>query len=75
VGLFVKKAYEEANKDKIVVMLINCATDTKWFHEYIYNQQEVRFVKGRITFINPNAPEKKCPSPRPSMIVVFRKID
>ena len=70
---FVKKAHEEANKGKIVVMLINAAVDTKWFHKYINNKQEFRFPEGRITFINPAQPDKKCPSPRPSMIVVFRK--
>ena len=75
VGLFVKKAYEEANKGKIVVMLINAATDTRWFHTYIYKKQETRFPMGRISFINPAEPDKTWPSPRPSMIVVFRKID
>jgi phage N-6-adenine-methyltransferase len=73
VAHFVKKASEEAQKGKVIVMLINACTDTKWFHEYIYLKHEIRFVKGRISFIDPKNPEKKQPSPRPSMIVVFRQ--
>jgi site-specific DNA-methyltransferase (adenine-specific) len=70
---FVKKASEEAQKDKVIVMLINACTDTKWFHEYIYNKAEIRFVRGRISFIDPKHPLRKQPSPRPSMIVIFKK--
>ena len=69
---FVKKASDEAKMGKTVVLLLNACVDTKWFHEYIYNKAEVRFVKGRISFINPKNPTKKQPSPRPSMIVVFK---
>ena len=70
---FVKKAVNECKKGKTIVMLINACVDTKWFHEYIYNKNyaQVRFVKGRISFIDPTNPTKKQPSPRPSMIVVF----
>ena len=72
VSKFVKKASDEAKKGKTIVLLINACTDTKWFHEYIWGKAEVRFIKGRISFIDPKNPEKKQPSPRPSMIVVFR---
>jgi len=73
VAEFVKKSSEEAIKGKTIVLLINTCTDTKWFHELVYNKAEIRFVKGRISFIDPNNPTKKQPSPRPSMIVIFRK--
>ncbi len=72
VGLFAKKALEESKKGKTVVMLINICSDTKWFHEYIYGKAEIRFHKGRIAFINPANPEKRVPSPRPSIVVVYR---
>jgi len=72
VGDFVKKASEESKKGKIIVLLINACTDTKWFHEYIYNKVETRFVKGRISFTDPKNPDKKQPAPRPSMIVIFK---
>ena len=53
-------------------MLMNTITDTKAFHEFIYGQAEIRFVKGRVKFIDPTNPGKLAPSPKPSMIVVFR---
>ena len=49
------------------VMLIPARTDTKWFHDYIYNKAEVRFLKGRLKF-----GEAKYSAPFPSMVVVFR---
>jgi hypothetical protein len=67
-----KKAYDEWKKGKKVVMLINVITDTKAFHDYIYGQAEIRFVKGRISFINPHEPEKKSPNPKASMIIIFK---
>ena len=73
---FIKKAHEEAQKGKIVIMLINVITDTIAFHEYIYGKQEVRFIKGRLHFTDRNHTETKptVPNGRPSMVVVFRKI-
>lgn len=56
-------------KDNVVVMLIPARTDTKWFHDYIYNKNnvEVRFIKGRLKFGG-----CKNPAPFPSMVVIFR---
>ena len=73
VGLWIRKAHEEWKKGKTVVMLINAITDTVAFHEYIYGQAEIRFLRGRISFINADAPEKRQPNVKPSMVVVFRK--
>lgn len=50
-----------------VVMLLPARTDTKWFHDWIYGQAEIRFVKGRLKF-----GESKNAAPFPSMVVVFR---
>lgn len=72
VALWIKKAHEEWKKGKTIVMLINAITDTKAFHEYIYGQAELRFIKGRVCFIDPTNPTKKQPSPKPSLIVVFK---
>jgi phage N-6-adenine-methyltransferase len=70
---WIKKSYDESQKGKTVVMLINAITDTIAFHEYIYNKAEIRFIKGRLKFINPNKPEKKTPNVKGSMIVIFKK--
>lgn len=73
VARWIEKAHTEWKKGKQVVMLINAITDTKAFHEYIYNKSgvEIRFIKGRVSFIDPSNPNKKQPSPKPSMIVIF----
>lgn len=47
-------------------MLIPARTDTVAFHEYIYHQAEIRFLKGRIKF-----GDAKNSAPFPSMIVIF----
>jgi site-specific DNA-methyltransferase (adenine-specific) len=57
-----------AKHNGIAVMLLPARTDTKWFHEYIYQKPNasIRFVKGRLKFggsINS--------APFPSMIVIF----
>ena len=47
---WVKKCAE--SDAELVVMLIPARTDTKYFHEYIYNKSEIRFIKGRLKFGN-----------------------
>lgn len=66
--LWVKKCYEEHKKNNItVVMLIPARTDTRYFHDYIYNQSEIRFVKGRLKFN-----DCKQSAPFPSMVVIYK---
>ena len=66
-GSWVRKCREESWKLKTkVVMLIPARTDTKWFHEHIYNKAEIRFIKGRLKFGG-----SKNYAPFPSMIVIF----
>lgn len=67
ISKWVQKSSEESKlHNETVVMLIPARTDTKWFHEYIYNKAEVRFVKGRLKF-----GDSKNSAPFPSMVVVF----
>ena len=51
------------------VMLLPSRTDTRWFHEYIYNKPnvEIRFIKGRLKFSG-----AKFNAPFPSMLVIFK---
>ncbi len=57
-GEFVAKAHAEWRKGgKTIVILLNAVTDTKYFHKYIYNQAELRFLLGRLKFINQSRPE------------------
>jgi len=71
VALWIEKAYNESKKGKKIVMLINAITDTIAFHKYIYGIAELRFIKGRLCFIDPNNKNKKQPNVKPSMIVIF----
>lgn len=68
INKWVQKCAEETQKDcPLAVMLIPARTDTKWFHDYIYGQAEIRFVKGRLKF-----GDSKNSAPFPSMVVVFK---
>ena len=67
---WIAKSHAEWKRGKTVVMLINAITDTRAFHDYIYGQAELRFIRGRLRFTMPTG--KTGPSPRPSMIVIFR---
>lgn len=67
ISKWVKKAYEENKKGTFVVMLLPARTDTKYFHEYIYNKHEIRFLKGRLKFN-----DSKQSAPFPSMIVIMK---
>lgn len=68
---WVEKAYREYQKGTTIVMLLPARTDTRYFHDYIYNQAEIRFLKGRIKFLVNG--EELYPAPFPSMVVVFKK--
>ena len=79
IGKFIKKGYEESQKDCSVVFLIPARTDTKWWYEFC-SKGEVRFIKGRLKFINKLLPSynvngnfKISPAPFPSAIVIFKK--
>lgn len=68
IGKWVQKAYASCKEEgSTIVMLLPARTDTRWFHEYIYNQSEIRFIKGRLKFGG-----SANSAPFPSMVVVFR---
>ena len=75
IGKRVKKARDSALKsDGKVVCLLPARTDTKRFHEYIYNndypelQVDYEFIKWRLKFW-----WSKNSAPFPSMIVLFTR--
>ena len=64
---WVKKCYFESKKPlTTVVMLIPARTDTSYFHDFIYNKSEIRFIRGRLKF-----GDSKNGAPFPSMVVIF----
>src|SRR4051812_2767037 len=66
IARWVKKAWDESQKGKTVVLLIPARTDTRWWHEYCMKASEIRFLKGRIKYEG-----AKFNAPFPSCVVVF----
>lgn len=62
-----KAFYESKNDNTVIVMLIPSRTDTRYFHNYIYQRAEIRFIKGRLKF-----GDSKNSAPFPSMVVIWR---
>lgn len=60
--------HEIRNGCELIVLLIPARTDTKYFHDYIYQKHDIRFIKGRLHFN-----DVKQGAPFPSMIVVMKK--
>lgn len=67
VGKWVHKAYMESLRGVTSVLLLAALTDTAWFHDWVYGKAEIRFIRGRITFVGADNS-----APFPSMIVIYR---
>lgn len=68
---WMKKAYEESLKGKVVVCLVPAATDTAWWHDYAL-KGEIRYIRGRPRFVTKEGTWQQTFSP--SVIVVFNGI-
>lgn len=67
ISTWIEKAAYSARMGATVVALLPSRTDTWWFHEWVYNKAETRFLRGRIKFVG-----AKHSAPFPSMLVIFR---
>ena len=67
IGQWVKKGRDSALAGATVVMLVYARTDTRWFHDYVYGQAEIRFLRGRVKFVG-----AESSAPAPSMVIVWR---
>lgn len=67
IGQWVKKAYQAALYGATVVCLLPARTDTGWWHDYVMDANEIRFVQGRLRFVG-----AESSAPFPSAVVVFR---
>jgi phage N-6-adenine-methyltransferase len=71
---FVAKAAAERRKGVTTVMLLPARTDTRWFHESLWDSSthrpqtdiEIRLLRGRLKFVG-----SKNSAPFPSMLVVL----
>lgn len=78
VAQFVAKAAEQYERwpGMTIVMLLPARTDTRWFHQFLWDRErycprpgvQVRFLKGRLTFMG-----AEHPAPFPSMVVVLNR--
>jgi phage N-6-adenine-methyltransferase len=54
------------------IALVNAATGTRWFHDYIWDQADaVLFVPGRLTFCLPDGTPAPASNPRDSVLVAY----
>lgn len=72
ISQWVRRAFFASISGSTVVMLLPARTDTKWFHDYIYERcnVQIRFLRGRLKFMAGGVQTGRAPFP--SMIVVFR---
>jgi phage N-6-adenine-methyltransferase len=78
VRAFMTKAATEAAAGVLVVALVPARTDTRWWHDQVWDKSrhiwrpgvEVRFLKGRVKF-----GDEKNSAPFPSVVIVFRPRD
>ena len=80
IGRWISKALYESQNGATVVCFIPARTDTSYWHDYIFGNAEIRFVRGRVKFQNRLLPSwredgshKVTGAPFPSAIVIFRK--
>lgn len=53
-GRFLERAAREAAKGKVVVALVPSRTDTTWWHDVVLRHaHQVRFIRGRLSFVPP----------------------
>ena len=64
---WIQRAVEESAKGKTVVMLLRADTSTRWFHDLILPNAEVRFVRGRLQF------KQGKPAPFASLVCIFKR--
>ena len=61
---WMKKACEA---DATVVCLVPARTDTAWWHDYVMQADEIRYIRGRLKFGG-----SKNSAPFPSAVIIYR---
>ncbi len=72
---FIKKAYEEwKTRNVTCVLLIPAATSTTQFHDFLLPNAEIRFLRGRVSFIGEDG-KASGKGKHDSMVVILRRVD
>ena len=66
-GRRVSEWLEKAREADLAVYLLPSRTDTRWWHDYAMNADEIRFLRGRLRF-----GDAKAGAPFPSVVLVYR---
>ena len=66
ISKWMRKAWISARNGTTVVCLVPARTDTTWWHSYVMEAHEIRFVRRRLKFGG------DAPAPFPSAVIVFR---
>ena len=56
----------------LVVMLLPAATDTAWFHEWVWPYADLHYIRGRVRFLGWRGTAIRAPR-SPSLVAVYRK--
>jgi phage N-6-adenine-methyltransferase len=68
---WLEKAIASREQCEVIVCLLPCATDTKWFHDCILPHFETFFIKGRVRFLGWD--RTPIPAPKsPNFFAVLR---
>jgi site-specific DNA-methyltransferase (adenine-specific) len=67
IGRWMAKAVQESRRGAMVVCLVPARTDTAWWHTGVMYSDEIRLLRGRLTFVGAAAP-----APFPSAIAILR---
>lgn len=69
ISKWVEKCSRERERVSVIYLLIPARTDTRYFHDFIYEKEwvEIRFIKGRLKF-----GWSKNSAPFPSMLCIFK---
>ncbi len=75
-GKGVDKWLAKGREAVVAVYLLPARTDTAWFHDYALKADEIRFIRGRLRFVEGHILKRDSWSsqdcaPFPSMLVIF----
>lgn len=69
---WVKKAIEQHQQGKTIAMLVPSDTSVKWFKSAYDSCNEVRFISGRLAFINAESGEPVSGNNKGSVLFIWR---
>lgn len=67
ISRWAEKCFRSSQAGALVVLLVPARTDTRWFHDWVCNKAELRFVRGRLKF-----GDGKHAAPFPSLVAIYR---